>query len=538
MSRLAWLYSPIQRQSLAISLSAAMASVLLLSLITLVLFILLRGSSYFWPVGIQTLQYLDTETGLLTQVYGQAQAVNKRQTYAERTTEQAVDADSQSSELRWTVSRIEGRFPVTQSLILNNAQIVSQSINPNVADITFNNGQRVFLNPLAIMRDSHPVPLSELRSFRQQADAIANQIANIRDGHLSDTHRRIADLNRLGVAADAPARIRLERQFAEYQESIRKLESGLTAFKMLAVDAQGAQTTIPLANIKHIGFPNQMSFVGKLVSAFKQVFVFLTEPPQQANRSGGIFPALFGTILMVLIMTILVTPFGVLAAIYLSEYAPNNGLTSMVRIGVSNMAGVPSIVYGVFGLGFFVYGIGGSIDTLFYSDALPSPTFGAPGLFWASLTMALLTLPVVVVATEEGLQRVPNGIRSSSYALGATKIETIWYTVLPIASPGIMTGVILAIARAAGEVAPLMLVGAVKFAPTLPVDGTFPYLHLDRQFMHLGVLIFDGAFHSQTNTQGSSMMFAACLLLLICVFGLNLIAINLRSRLRKRYSQN
>ena len=162
---------------------------------------------------------------------------------------------------------------------------------------------------------------------------------------------------------------------------------------------------------------------------------------------------------------------------------------------------------------------------------------GTPGGFWAALTMAILTLPVVIVATEEGLRRVPEGLKAGSYALGATKIETIMKTILPIASPGIMTGVILAIARAAGEVAPLMLVGAVKFAPNLPFDGEFPYLHLDRQFMHLGVLIYDGAFHSQTDAKSASMMFAACLLLLVVVFVLNVLAVILRTRLRKRYLQ-
>ena len=262
---------------------------------------------------------------------------------------------------------------------------------------------------------------------------------------------------------------------------------------------------------------------------------FLTDAPKQANTAGGVFPALFGTVLMIFVMTILVTPFGVLAAVYLHEYAPDNHLTSVIRICVSNMAGVPSIVYGVFGLGFFVYLVGGNIDELFFSDALPAPTMGTPGVFWASLTMAILTLPVVIVATEEGLRRVPEGLKSGSYALGATKFETIWHTVLPMASPGIMTGVILAIARAAGEVAPLMLVGAVKFAPNLPFDGEFPYLHLDRQFMHLGVLIYDGAFHSQTDVRSASLMFASCLLLLVVVFVLNVLAVILRRRLRKRY---
>ncbi len=265
------------------------------------------------------------------------------------------------------------------------------------------------------------------------------------------------------------------------------------------------------------------------------MWTFLSESPKQANTAGGVFPALFGTVLMIFIMTILVTPFGVMAAIYLNEYAPDNSMTAVIRICVSNMAGVPSIVYGVFGLGFFVYMVGGQIDELFFGDRLPAPTMGTPGVFWAALTMAILTLPVVIVATEEGLRRVPDRLKAGSYALGATKLETIWHTILPIASPGIMTGVILAIARAAGEVAPLMLVGAVKFAPNLPFDGEFPYLHLDRQFMHLGVLIYDGAFHSQTDMRSASMMFASCLLLLLVVFVLNILAVILRKRLRQRY---
>jgi phosphate transport system permease protein len=313
------------------------------------------------------------------------------------------------------------------------------------------------------------------------------------------------------------------------------LESRRDKYQLAVKFADGESLLVPMASVQTVDFVSNLTVWQKWKVFFSDVGVFLTDSPKQANTSGGVFPALFGTVLMVFLMTIIVTPFGVLAAIYLSEYAPNNGLTTVIRVSVSNMAGVPSIVYGVFGLGFFVYTVGGSIDELFFGDTLPAPTMGSPGVFWASLTMAILTLPIVIVATEEGLRRVPEGLKAGSYALGATKMETIVRTILPIASPGIMTGVILAIARAAGEVAPLMLVGAVKFAPTLPLDGEFPYLHLDRQFMHLGVLIYDGAFHSQTDGKSASMMFAACLLLLIVVFVLNILAVILRSRLRRRY---
>src|SRR5690606_36253953 len=180
---------------------------------------------------------------------------------------------------------------------------------------------------------------------------------------------------------------------------------------------------------------------------------------------GGIFPAIFGTVTMVMVLAIFVTPFGVTAAGYLREYAKQGPATRAIRIAVNNLAGVPSVVYGVFGLGFFVYFLGGSIDQLFYREGLPTPTFGTPGLMWASLTLAILTVPVVIVATEEGLTRVPRSIREGSLALGATKAETLWRTVLPMTASAMMTGLILAVARAAGEVAPLMLVGVVKLAP-------------------------------------------------------------------------
>jgi phosphate transport system permease protein len=174
---------------------------------------------------------------------------------------------------------------------------------------------------------------------------------------------------------------------------------------------------------------------------------------------------------MVLIMSVIVTPFGVIAAIYLKEYAKQGFVTRTIRIAVNNLAGVPSIVYGVFGLGFFVYFLGGNIDEIFFQAKLPSPTFGQPGLMWASLTLAILTVPVVIVATEEGLSRIPRAMREGSLALGATKAETLWRTVIPMAAPAMMTGLILAVARAAGEVAPLMMVGVVKLAPALAVDS-------------------------------------------------------------------
>jgi phosphate transport system permease protein len=248
-----------------------------------------------------------------------------------------------------------------------------------------------------------------------------------------------------------------------------------------------------------------------------------------------VFPAIFGTVALVLLTAVLVTPLGVLAAVYLHEYARQGPLTRLVRIAVNNLAGVPSLVFGVFGLGFFVYVLGGEIDALFFADRLPSPTFGSPGLLWASLTLALLTLPVVIVATEEGLARIPRSVREGSLALGATRAETLWRVVLPMATPAMMTGLVLAVARAAGEVAPLMLVGVVKLAPTLPVSDEFPYLHLEQKFMNLGFHIYDIGFHSPDPDATRSLVYATAFLLVALILVLNLAAVILRNRLRERY---
>jgi phosphate transport system permease protein len=238
---------------------------------------------------------------------------------------------------------------------------------------------------------------------------------------------------------------------------------------------------------------------------------------------------------MVLIMSAMVTPLGIVAALYLREYARQGPFVSTVRIAVNNLAGVPSIVYGVFGVGFFIYFVGGSLDRLFFPESLPTPTFGTGGILWASLTLALLTVPVVIVATEEGLAALPPGTREASLALGATKFETTWRVVLPAVMPSILTGLILAMARAAGEVAPLMITGVVKLAPALPVDDSWPFLHLDRKFMHLGFHIYDVGFQSPNVDAARPMVYTTTLLLLTIVLVLNLAAITIRNRLRKKY---
>ena len=305
--------------------------------------------------------------------------------------------------------------------------------------------------------------------------------------------------------------------------------------QLLTTTADGKEVVIPFEKIVRITRPNDMGVVAKSIQYLERFWEFLTDEPREANTEGGIFPAIFGTVTMVIVMSIMVTPFGVLAAIYLREYARQGTVLRLIRISVYNLAGVPSIVYGVFGLGFFVYFLGGNIDQLFYPESLPAPTFGTPGLFWASLTLALLTLPVVIVSTEEGLARIPSTIRQGSLALGATKAETLWKVVVPLATPAMMTGLILAIARAAGEVAPLMLVGVVKLAPSLPVDGNYPYLHLDQKIMHLGFHVYDVGFQSPSVEAARPLVYATSLVLVMLIVILNIAAIKIRNNLREKY---
>ncbi|MFK5920997.1 MAG: phosphate ABC transporter permease PstA [Verrucomicrobiota bacterium] len=298
----------------------------------------------------------------------------------------------------------------------------------------------------------------------------------------------------------------------------------------------GEQRSQVVGDLVSFYYPNQLSLAGKVSHFFNRGWGFLVDEPREANTEGGVFPALFGTFVMTLIMCILVVPFGVVAAIYLQEYAKQGLVVRIVRIAVNNLAGVPSIVYGVFGLGFFVYILGGSIDSLFYPERLPTPTFGTGGLLWASLTMALMTVPVVIVSTEEALASVTRGMREASLAAGASKWQTIQHIVIPGGLPGIITGMILAMARGAGEVAPLMLVGVVKLAPTLPLDTVAPFVHLERKFMHLGFHIYDLGFQSPDSEAAKPMVFATTLLLIVLVVVLNAAAIMIREKLRKKYS--
>jgi phosphate transport system permease protein len=339
----------------------------------------------------------------------------------------------------------------------------------------------------------------------------------------------------LAEAEFADKKKALEANYAVIKEERDIILKQATRDEFVAKTADGKEIVLPLDHLVRITRPNSMGVFAKTGDYLKRFWEFMTTEPREANTEGGIFPAIFGTFIMVIVMAIMVTPFGVLAAIYLREYARDGWFLRVIRISVYNLAGVPSIVYGVFGLGFFVYYLGGNIDKLFFAESLPSPTFGTPGLFWASLTLALLTLPIVIVSTEEGLSRIPSTIRQGSLALGATKSETLWKVVVPLATPAMMTGLILAIARAAGEVAPLMLVGVVKLAPALPVDATYPYLHLDQKIMHLGFHIYDVGFQSPNVEAARPLVYATSLVLVMLIVLLNVTAIKIRNNLREKY---
>lgn len=328
----------------------------------------------------------------------------------------------------------------------------------------------------------------------------------------------------------------LQTQYQELASQAQSLRAAQREYFLRYRLESGEEREIAAGEIVDFYFPNRLTGIEKWGVFLRNVVNFLTAEPREANTEGGVFPAIFGTFVMTVLMSLAVTPFGVLAAIYLREYAREGTLVRCVRVAINNLAGVPSIVFGVFGLGFFVYMVGGSIDKLFFSEALPTPTFGTGGILWASLTLALLTVPVVIVASEEALASVPRGMREGSVACGASKWQTIQRIVIPAAAPGILTGIILAMARGASEVAPLMLVGVVKLAPNLPMDGIFPFIHLERKFMHLGFHIYDLGFQSPDSEAAIPMVFATTLLLIALVVVLNLGAIVIREHLRKKYA--
>jgi len=371
------------------------------------------------------------------------------------------------------------------------------------------------------------------RIERHDIGAVNQEMEKIR---LRLKRERAAGASDADTAALQARMVELDERYAQLQSELGTLVAQGRGDRVVLTTVDGREKDLPLIQIVRAYQPNRLSTPGKIALYAARLWELLADDPRESNTEGGIFPAIFGTVMMVILMSLAVVPFGVLAALYLREYAHQGMLVRAVRIAVNNLAGVPSIVFGVFGLGFFVYTIGGSIDSVFFAERLPTPTFGTGGILWASLTLALLTVPVVIVATEEALAAVPKENREGSLALGATKLETILRIVLPNAMPGILTGLILAMARGAGEVAPLMITGVVKLAPSLPLDSDFPFLHLDRKFMHLGFHVYDVGFQSPNVEAAKPMVYATTLLLLAIILALNLSAILIRTRLRRRFT--
>ncbi len=525
--------------------NAMAVAISLLAVIGLISFIVFKGMGHFWPKDIHAYTVQDGQGGTV-QLIGE---LHRRGDRVEGNIKEGVthipqllvkigNRDIFGADFKWV-----DEHAIVQDITVKDLIMVERyewgNLYGRLKSVTLGDGMTVTGNQAW---DTFQQLIERHTELHKQIVRIQkHEIGAINAGveQLRLDRRRLELDNKLTEQAIAKLDEKRRQLDGEYQTlltQMRQLEQIASALGNAQIEIMtGDVVTLPIDKIVESVMPNAMTLTEKLGHYFHRIWVFLSDDPREANTEGGIFPAIFGTVTMVFIMTVLVMPFGVVAAIYLREYAKDSWITRAVRISVNNLAGVPSIVYGVFGLGFFVYVLGHNIDQLFYQEALPAPTFGTPGLLWAALTLALLTLPVVIVSTEEGLARVPRAMREGSLALGATKIETLWNTVLPIASPAIMTGLILAIARAAGEVAPLMLVGVVKLAPSLPVDSIAPYIHLERKIMHLGFHINDVGFQSPNIEAAQPLVYATAFLLVLIIIALNLTAITIRNRLRERF---
>lgn len=525
--------------------NAMAVAISLLAVIGLISFIVFKGMGHFWPKDIHAYTVQDGQGGTV-QLIGE---LHRRSDRVEGNIKEGVthvpqllvkvgNRDIFGADFKWVDEHAIVKDTTAKDLIMVE-RYEWGNLYGRLKSVTLGDGMTVTGNQAW---DTFQQLIERHTELHKQIVRIQkHEIGAINAGveQLRLDRRRLELDNKLTEQAIAKLDEKRRQLDGEYQTlltQMRQLEQTASALGKAQIEIMtGDVVTLPIDKIVESVMPNAMTLTEKFGHYFHRIWVFLSDDPREANTEGGIFPAIFGTVTMVFIMTVLVMPFGVVAAVYLREYAKDGWITRAVRISVNNLAGVPSIVYGVFGLGFFVYVLGHNIDQLFYQEALPAPTFGTPGLLWAALTLALLTLPVVIVSTEEGLARVPRAMREGSLALGATKIETLWNTVLPIASPAIMTGLILAIARAAGEVAPLMLVGVVKLAPSLPVDSIAPYIHLDRKIMHLGFHINDVGFQSPNVEAAQPLVYATAFLLVLIIIALNITAITIRNRLRERF---
>ena len=504
--------------------------------------ILINGMGYFWPKDLIQLTLNDSSLVLgewvATEVIPESETVEKPKGH-ERVQLKVGNRDLYGLDFRW----------------VDQADIAQEDYPLDIVAFerrewgNFYGRIKEIQEGETLVASGHERGMAVLFSLLERTNSIQGEIHDIEHDEIGELNHAIEQarlqLRALELSGDTGVDERatieakvedLEALYEIQNAALIALYEQLEKLRITVVDVAGEEKTFQLGSLVKFWLPNGMGVNEKLTMYVQNFWEVLSEEPREANTEGGIFPAIFGTVLMVVIMSIAVVPFGVLAAIYLKEYAKQGSVTRMIRIAVNNLAGVPSIVFGVFGLGFFVYAVGGTLDQLFFAEALPNPTFGTGGMLWASLTLALMTVPVVIVATEEGLSAVPREYREGSLGLGATKFEALWRVVLPCAMPGILTGLILAISRATGEVAPLMLTGVVKLAPSLPVDGFFPFLHLDRKFMHLGFHIYDVGFQSPNVEAAKPMVYVTTFILVLVVILLNMAAIMIRTRMRKRYA--
>ena len=532
-------------------LNAGAVSLSIIMVAGLVVLIMVRGLGHFWPSDVAAFDYTDSD-GKVIALAGELVDSESVPRARSAGNDSRIPADLEVIDR--SLVRIGNRdYTGFDYRWVLDAAMQNMSYPENIMAVERYEWGNFYGYLKAVKEDGEVVNADpEWETFQRyvaESQTILGEIHNIEKdliGAVNYEMERLRLRERGLVFNDEPAgspaygeiearRASLQDEYDGYTDRLTELYEQLNSTSFVATLAGGQEAELLFAKVVRAYRPNAMGVMDKILYYFEKLWEFVSGDPREANTEGGIFPAIFGTVLMVMIMAVLVTPFGVVAAVYLREYARQGPFTRLIRIAVNNLAGVPSVVYGVFGLGFFVYFLGGTIDELFFAESLPAPTFGTPGIMWASLTMALLTVPVVIVSTEEGLARVPRAIREGSLALGATKAETLWRTVLPMTASAMLTGLILAIARAAGEVAPLMLVGVVKLAPAMPLDGNFPFLHLDRKFMHLGFHIYDVGFQSPNVEAARPLVYATAFLLILIIIILNLAAIKIRNTLREKY---
>ncbi|MGB9079763.1 MAG: phosphate ABC transporter permease PstA [Desulfuromonadaceae bacterium] len=511
---------------------AALAIILVMSL-TLVVTVMSNGLGYFWPHELVRFELKDGSAAL-----GQITQQEKNPISGTRRVQLKVgNRDIFGQDFRWIdENEIASRTKPADAVLLERRE--HGDFFGFLKGVTAEGLALTAAAPYESLQQALKLvsgKLDDTGKIKRQMSNLNNKAERLRLKLLKLEYTG-AEKNAAAIAELTAAREKILAEFTTLNEQAAATQGDIGRVHAQFIDVTGADKEIALVDIVALQRPNSMSFFAKCGAYLERVRELLLDDPRESNTEGGLFPAIFGTVMMVLLMSVFSLPFGVIAAIYLREYARDGLMTRMVRIAVNNLAGVPSIVYGVFGLGFFVYGIGGSIDSLFFPERLPTPTFGTGGILWSSLTLALLTVPVVIVATEESLASIPKGIREGSLALGATKFQTLTRILLPMATPGIMTGLILSMARAAGEVAPLMIVGVVKLAPTLPFDTNFPFFHMDRKFMHLGFHIFDVGFQSPNVEAAKPMVYVTTMLLLAIVIVASSAAIYLRNRMRRTYT--